>query len=498
MYGDFGAVMKRRRTGRWFFSDKRSFDVETCCTPKSLFLTSIPMMLSILSGAMMQMVDQYFLAHFSESALPSATLAQQIYSTFMLPCLSFAAMSEVFVGQFNGAKLFRRTSTPILQIVLLLIAIELVWVPIFLRTSHFFIPEDLYGEVYPYTLIGFAIIPVQIFHSALSAFFVGTQRARVVLPSVIAANVLNCILDPLLIFGSQPLGLGGWIPSLGAAGAAWATLACTILCACILAGVYFGKRNALHYDTRRFHLDRALLKRQITLSAPYAASLFVEMANWVYIANQLAETSFSELQLNTLCLNLWRFLFFLVEGLQKGVTATASNLIGAGRDDKIPTIMCSMKKIAAWVFVLSSLPFVVFAKPLFTVIFDAPFIYELPHAAEVLIIQWISFAVLIFTLAGLIGVLSSGGDTLFVTSMRLIGCVCCIIIPVQIISYYSHFKTWQSWGLGLVNMIVVGCLNYRRYKSGNWQHKVIERRNHGSGEEISEEEARAVMDQALR
>lgn len=47
-------------------------------------------------------------------------------------------------------------------------------------------------------------------------------------------------------------------------------------------------------------------------------------------------------------------------------------------------------------------------------------------------------------------------------------------------------------------MVVVGCFNYRRYKSGKWQHKVIERRNHGSGEEISEEEARAMMDQALR
>lgn len=446
---------------------------EACCTPWNLFLSSIPMMLSILSGALMQLTDRYFLGHYSLGAFTGATVAQQNYSALMLPCLCFAGMAEVFVGQFNGAKKYKQTSVPILQIAFFLIILEFLCVPIFIHYRHHFLPDEFYAEAYPFVLVGLGIIPFQILHASFSAFFVGTRRANLILPSVIVANLLNVALDPLFIFGSARCGLGVWLLPQGAAGAAWATLCCTILSAAMLGYFYFHRTNAELYDTRHWHWDTKILKKNIALGAPYAFAIFVEMANWVRVAKILAETSSYEVELNSLSLGLWNFLFFMIEGLQKGVMATASNLIGAKRMDKISDIVRSSGKIAVAMLFFASLPFLVFARPVFAVLFDVPDIYVFPNALGVLAVQWISFAILCFTLGGLIAVLCAGGDTFYVTCVRLACCVLCVIVPVQLIAHFSRFTTLHSWALGLVNMLMAGVFNYLRYRSGKWKHKVI-------------------------
>lgn len=423
----------------------------------------------------MQLVDRSFLGHYSLEALTGATVAQQNYSMFMLPCVCFAGMAEVFVGQFNGAKLYKKTSVPILQIALVLVLFEGLWAPFFICYRHTFLPDQFYSVAYPFVLIGLLIIPFQILHASFSAFFVGTGQASIILPSVIIANIVNVILDPIFIFGSVRWGMGTWLPPQGASGAAWATLCCTVLSAAILGYFYFRKTNADMYGTRKFHWNVPVLKKNISLAAPYAFSLFVEMANWAIIAKRLAQTSDFEIKLNTLLLGLWNFLFFAVEGFQKGVIATASNLIGARRVDKIPTILQSMKKIAVALLVVAAFPFLIFAKPVFAALFDAPDIFAFPNALQVLIVQWVSFAVFSFTMSGLMGILCAGGDTYYVTCVRLIGCIVCIIIPVQLITYFGRFTTLHSWSLGLLCAVVGASWNYRRYKSGKWQHKIISR-----------------------
>lgn len=88
------------------------------CSVANLLSVSLPVILSMLSGTLMQVLDRAMLSHFSSHAMDGATFASQLLDLFLLPMLSFATVSEVFVGQLNGARQFKRTSTPVVQMAL--------------------------------------------------------------------------------------------------------------------------------------------------------------------------------------------------------------------------------------------------------------------------------------------------------------------------------------------------------------------------------------------
>lgn len=419
----------------------------------------------------MQLVDRALLTRYSIDALNGAMVAQQIYNTFMLPCLCFASLAEVFVGQFNGARQFRETSIPIPQITVFLIALEAVIAPFAIAFRSHMIPLDppgVFAEGSPYFLVGLAIIPFQIMHSALTAFFVGTRRPTVTLYSVVAANIVNVVFDFLFIFG-----VGGWIPPMGALGAALSTLLSTITSAAILLFVYLNPQNTKTYGTRHIALNLKVLKENIRLGAPYALAVGLEMGNWALVANLLAKTSYSELKANTLCLSLWSFLFFVIEGFQKGVTALASNCVGAGKEAAIPRLVRSMRLIALGVLIVSILPFIVFPESIFKGIFGYAHAFDLPNFRWVLMIQWVNFALLVFTMSGIIGILNANGDTLFVTLIRMSCFAVCLFVPVLVISHFTHFTTLYSWALGLINSSVAGVFYYLRYRSNRWRHQLV-------------------------
>lgn len=438
------------------------------CSVRNVLEASLPMIFSMLSGALMQLIDRSLLGRYSMVALDGATVAQQLFNAFMLPCLSFAAMAEVFVGQFNGAQRFRKTSVPIPQIVLFLIALEVLVAPLAVVLRSHVIPERIFSEGSPYFLVGLAIVPFQIVHSALTAFFVGTRRPTVTIYSVAAANVINIIFDYIFIFG-----ISGWIPPMGAFGAALSTLLSTLTSALILLFVYLNPQNTKVYGTRKLTLDVGILKRNIALGAPYAFALFLEMGNWVIVANILERTSAYELDANSLALSLWSFLFFVIEGFQKGVTALASNCVGAGKEAAIPRLVRSMGKISLMVFVLSAIPFMICPETIFKYVFGHEHVFDLPNFRGVLAVQWISFAILVFTMSGIIGILNANGDTLHVTFIRISSFVACLVIPVLVISHVTKFTTLHSWSLGLVNIAVAGTCFFLRYRSNRWRHQLV-------------------------
>jgi MATE family multidrug resistance protein len=240
---------------------------ELSCSVESLLAASLPMIISLLSGTLMHLSDRAMLAYYSLTAMNAAALAQQAGNIILFPLLCFATISEVFVGQFNGAKLFHKTSLPILQNILFLM-LCCAWVcPLAYKHCHWVISPALYADGAPYFAVAMFIIPFTLIHSSFSSFFIGTRRPNIILYSVLIANIMNIGLDWLFIFG-----FGDIIPAMGARGAAIATLISTIVSAIILLYCFLSKYNAMHYNTRRISFDKHLLKKNIFLGLPFSFS----------------------------------------------------------------------------------------------------------------------------------------------------------------------------------------------------------------------------------
>lgn len=85
---------------------------------------------------------------------------------------------------------------------------------------------------------------------ALSAFFIGQGKVKLIMIVSLVGNLVNMLLDYLLIFGVE----GYWSP-LGAVGAAWATASAQMLQIAILFMIFLNRNYRTHYGTLRWHFE---------------------------------------------------------------------------------------------------------------------------------------------------------------------------------------------------------------------------------------------------
>lgn len=441
---------------------------EIDCSVMSLLSVSLPVILSMLSGTLMQVLDRLMLSRFSVDAMNGAIFASQVLDAFLLPMLSFATVSEVFVGRLNGARRFKRTSTPVVQVALFLIGIWALILPLALWGQKWFIHEELRVDGGAYFRVGFFTLPFYIIFSSLSAFFMGTRRPAVIIPCMITANVLNFVLDWFMIFGHGPF------PAMGARGAALASLISTALSCVLMLGFFLSRLNATNYATRAVRLDLPLLKKNIALGAPYSLAEIVEMSVWVSVLWFLEDISSAELTVYNIAVTFWLFFTFVIEGFQKGVMALASNCLGAQQPQWIKKLLRSMGWITGWGAVFMSIPLIWLSKPVLSGLFHLDDPHLLSMGTPVLFWLWVSLVLVVFTSGGLVGILNAGGDTYFLTAVKILSMLLVVGLPVGVMHHLRILTAVGSWILsGLQLLVVLVCLLWR-YHRQRWIHTLVD------------------------
>jgi len=169
----------------------------------------------------------------------------------------------------------------------------------------------------------------------------GLQDTRTPLAIVIAANVVNAILDLALVFGVEALG----IPALGIRGAAWATVIATTGAALAFGWVVVRRLGATARteagplpagslparvrwtpDPRvvatLLGVSRDLLLRTLSLMAP------------LFLATRLAAgIGTPALAAHQVAWQLWMFMALVLDSVAIAGQATVGRLVGAGRAD---------------------------------------------------------------------------------------------------------------------------------------------------------------------
>lgn len=182
-----------------------------------------PLAFGMINNALMQFVDRAFLARESmislEAVLPASMLSLVLLCFFQ----AIVAYSGTFVANYHGAKDLRFTMLSYragLLLAVLFGVLSLGLLPlggmIFEAVSHsaeVIARQKVYFEI---CTAGGIFLYIQM---ASQSYFTGRGKTRTVLIINILGNVVNIVLDYILIFGC------GFIPRLGIAGAAIATVA---------------------------------------------------------------------------------------------------------------------------------------------------------------------------------------------------------------------------------------------------------------------------------
>lgn len=313
----------------------------------------IPCIISLLVGALYNIVDQLFIAN--ASYLGSYGNAANTV-VFPLTVIALAVATMVgdgccaFVSISLGAKEQGKAGKGVGNSIVLVLGSGIVLMAVYLLCSDWILTAfgarvnaetfALSKEYFFWISLG---IPFYMFGQALNPIIRSDGSPRFAMVSLLAGAVTNCILDPIFIF---PL---GW----GMMGAAVATVIGQIVSAAFVVAYLF-KMKTVKLDSRCFCLDRGVVGSMLPLgltSFLSQVSIVLSMAavNNMCLKYGALDPVFGQevyAQIPTAVIGIVMKLFQIVVSIAIGLAAGCIPIIGfnvgAGRKDRVRETMWRM------------------------------------------------------------------------------------------------------------------------------------------------------------
>lgn len=435
----------------------------TDISTRNLLRISLPMMMAFMSTHVMLFANRVMLSAYSLDAMNGVATAGMIAAIFQFGVASIASIAEVYVGQYNGQKQFNQLGRPVWQMIWFALATQIIFVLIAVYGSGVLIPQSLHehGQVFFRVIMFFGAL--QPIFTALSSFYVGQGKTILVTVAAVVGNIMNIILNKIFIFGSVSLE----ISAMGAKGSAYATVIASVIQCLILFILFLSPSNRRSFGTAKWGVDVGLVISCLKVGAPAAAGHMLEITAWSAIAHILSRLGTDYITIQNLCSTFFLLFSFFTEGLQKGVIAIASNLIGAHQIHRIKGLLRNGMKIHFCTIAILILPFWIFpyllAKPFGISVDNVLFIY-FKQAMQLLWVFFI-FDGLVWLTAG---VLVSAGDTKFIMVVNALTAWLFAVLPVMMVTTYFNLSPGRVWGVVVGYSAVNFLMFFLRYRSQKW------------------------------
>lgn len=303
---------------------------------KLLLSMSLPIMLSMLVQALYNIVDSIFVSRVAEDALTAVSLAFPIQTLMIAVSVGTSVGVGAVLSMFLGQQNFKSVNSTARNGIFLCFLSSVIFMifGIFF-TEHFFKvqtsdPEIIhYGTSYLSICCSFAL-PVfmqVLFERLLSS----TGKTIFTMYSQGVGAIINIILDPILIFGVEALG----IPAFDAAGAAIATVTGQII-ACILAFVLNIKYNTeISINFKGFKPNGKIIKRIYSIGVPAIVMQSIGSVMTFGFNRILLGFESTAAAVYGVFFKLNSFAFMPVMGLNNGMVPIIAYNYGAGYKSRI-------------------------------------------------------------------------------------------------------------------------------------------------------------------
>lgn len=436
---------------------------------RELWAISFPLMLSMMSGSLMLFLDRLLLARFSIEALNACVNASVIAAALQFAFLTTSAISEVFVGQYNGARQYKKIGEPVWQMIWFSLFSGIIFIPLGLFSGPLFFFDPAYAELeiaYFKWLMFFG--PIFCLSAALSSFYIGRGRVKFVTLIVILANILNVLLDLLLIFGFAP-----FIPSLGIGGAAIATgIAQGVQCIVLFVG-FLREKNRKRYQTFRWNLNKECFLKCLKIGLPNSIAHTLEIIAWAVFFRIMTLAGEEHITVVAICQSIFILFTFVAEGISKGATAIAANQIGAKEWNSVWKLFRSGMKFYFQAFMVLGLILVIDPGSMIDWFMSGhESMANYQHIREIAISACVWMWVY-FLFDGIhwlvVGLLTAAGDTKFVLWVGGFSAWIFAIMPIYYFINILGYHADVAWLITAVYAALTCAIYLWRFKSEKWR-----------------------------
>lgn len=439
---------------------------------------ALPLVVSTGAHSLQMFADTVFLNWHSRDAM-SASMPGGLWSfVFVSFFMGTASYVNTFVAQYHGAGRPERIGRALWQSIYfaiasgLLILLTIPLAPTLFRWVGHAPKIQVLEVLYFRILIGAGLF--SIYSSALSAFFTGMGRTRVVMWVTLATTALNTVLNYLWIFGY------GGFPAWGLAGAAWATFAAIACNALLFTILIFSPRNRREFATwanRAF--DRDLFRRLLRYGLPNGFQFSLDMVTFTLFCSLVGRLGELELAATVMAFRINLVGFLPMIGLSIAVSTLVGQRLGENRPD--------LAQYATWSTFHIGLVYALVVCIAYVLLPDlvlAPFGIGAADAAEfaeaaamVYVLLRFVAAYSLFDMVQVVfaGTLKGAGDTHFVMRIVTILGFGLMVAPTWWMVRTGSGGLYGTWVALSVYVSALALVFYLRFQGGKWREmRVIE------------------------
>jgi len=418
---------------------------------KETLRLSLPLMLTSLTLYLIYVVDRFILACYSLDALNAGVQASTLTWAIWGGITVMAGMSEIFIAQCRLSQMIR-VGKAIWNSIWLSVTSGLLLTPIaILFARHLYTPDSAEYEYFVWSMAFGVFQPLSY---ALSTFFVGLGKTRLVLFLSTATILWNALFDYLLIFG-----IPGWIPSLGAEGAAIAGGLSLGLQTALFLCVFLRKKNRLIYGTGDWKPHVDVFLKSFKIAAPIGMLYNFELWGWSIFYTMMAKTSNLHITISSLCQSVVLLFTFISEGLYRGTLLQANKCLAQNFEKPLRKIFNSALLILGTSFLFQILVLIV--SPKFLLNSVSPPTDELQSllstftVCAALALTYVFFQGVQWILSGF---LCAIGQTLPVMIAGSAGLFGCLVLPTYFMIQLQGLSV--EWAWGIVVFYTVSCCTF--------------------------------------
>ena len=427
-----------------------------------LWKISFPLMISFFSSFSMLFVDRLFLAAYSHEALTASASGGTLAWGLIFGPMTVAAMAEIFIAQYNGAKHWKMLGAPMWQMIYYSLITTVIYIPLgYYLGNHLGGFEGLYFSWVLYFAPTFLIV------AALQSFLIGQGKTSIIKWLGILGNGVNVILDPLFIFGWE-----GVFPAYGIPGAAVATGLGQIIQIMVLIPIIFNKKNRLDYGTDNYEFQPSLCWKILKVATPSGIFMSCELLGWSAFYWMMSRMSELHILVASVTQSVLVLFLFFGCGLEKGVAAIAGNLIGSKNIGALKQLLTSSAILVA-----------VYAVFLFVAMIGFPGLFlgffnlDPAHPAIPLMKFSLMVVAIYITLENMrwiiSGILTAAGDTNFLMISGSLLIWVGMVLPIYLFVYLRGGAITECFYIWIIYCILAVGIVYLRFRQGKWKNKKL-------------------------
>lgn len=419
---------------------------------------SFPIMLSMLVQALYNIVDSAFVARISEDALTAVSLAFPVQLLMIAVATGAGVGVNALLSRRLGQKNQEAANAVAINGIFLSVCLWLVFAVLGLLFGRPFIA--LFTDVPAVIEMGTGYVTVvSVASCGVFLLFVAERLMQATGNTVyhmitqLIGALLNCILDPILIFGLFGL------PALGTTGAALATVISQIIAMSIGFAINVRFNHDVRIHIRGFRPDGRIIAEIVRIGLPAALQQSLMSVLTVGLNRILMPFSQTAVGFYGIYYKLQNFLFMPIYGLNNALIPMIGYNFGAKNSRRIERITRYALLLSLGIMAVGTVLFELLPIPLLY-LFDAS---EAMLAIGVPGIRIIStsfcFAGVSVILSGCMQGLGRGSESLAVALLRQL----VVILPVAVLlSRISLTAVWFSFPLAEAAGLLAAVLLHHR------------------------------------